>query len=65
MTSDSQKFTIISGTPSAEELMVLNQVLAAHKRVEPNPIVKRSSWAKPQMRHSKSKWIKFGLGRNT
>jgi hypothetical protein len=64
MTSDSQKFTIISGTPSAEELMVLNQVLAAHKRVEPDPIVKRSTWAKPQMRQPMPQGIKFGAGRN-
>jgi hypothetical protein len=64
MTSDSQKFTIISGTPSAEELMVLNQVLAAHKRVEPDPIVKRSTWAKPQMRQPMPHGIKFGAGRN-
>jgi len=64
MTSDSQKFTIISGTPSAEELMVLNQVLAAHKRVEPNPIVKRSTWAQPQLRQLMPQWLKFGAGRN-
>ena len=64
MTDNSQNFTIISGTPSAEELVILNQVLAAHKRVEPNPVVKRSNWSQPQLRQLMPKWIKFGEGRN-
>lgn len=64
MTDNSQNFTIISGTPGAEELAVLKQVLAAHKRVEPNPIVKRSNWAQPQLRQLMPQWIKFGAGRN-
>jgi hypothetical protein len=39
------KFTIISGKPSNEELAILTQVLNQHKRVEKDPVVKRSTWA--------------------
>ena len=64
MTTNSQEFTIISGTPSADELKVLQEVMTAHKRVEPNPIVKRSTWAQPQLRQLMPQWLKFGAGRN-
>ena len=60
----SQEFSIISGIPSNEELAILTQVLAQHKRVERDPIVKRSTWAQPQMRQSMPQAIKFGAGRN-
>ena len=60
----SEKFKIISGTPTHEELVILTQVLAQHKRVERDPIVKRSTWAKPQMRQPMPQAIKFGAGRN-
>ena len=57
-------FTIISGKPTNEELAVLTQVLAQHKKVERDPFVKRSTWAQPQMRTSMPQAIKFGSGRN-
>jgi hypothetical protein len=57
-------FTIISGKPTNEELAVLTQVLAQHKKVERDPFVKRSTWAQPQMRTSMPQAIKFGAGRN-
>ena len=57
-------FTIISGKPTNEELAVLTQVLAQHKKVERDPFVKRSTWAQPQMRTSMPQSIKFGAGRN-
>ena len=57
-------FTIISGNPSNQELAVLTQVLAQHKKVERDPFVKRSTWAQPQMRTSMPQSIKFGAGRN-
>lgn len=60
----SPKFTIISGKPSNEELAVLTQVLNQHKRVEKDPVVKRSTWAQPQMRTAMPQTIKFGAGRN-
>ena len=60
----SPKFTIISGKPSNEELAILTQVLNQHKRVEKDPVVKRSTWAQPQMRTTIPQAIKFGAGRN-
>ncbi|MBU3642358.1 MAG: hypothetical protein FGM48_00275 [Candidatus Nanopelagicaceae bacterium] len=58
------KFTIISGKPSKEELAILTQVLNQHKRVEKDPVVKRSTWAQPIMRAPMPQAIKFGAGRN-
>lgn len=58
------KFTIISGKPSNEELAILTQVLSQHKRVEKEPLVKRSTWAQPLMRAPMPQAIKFGAGRN-
>ncbi|MFM8620778.1 MAG: hypothetical protein ACKOCL_01990 [Candidatus Nanopelagicaceae bacterium] len=58
------KFTIISGTPSVEELAVITQALNQHKRVEKDPVVKRSTWAQPIMRAPMPQAIKFGAGRN-
>lgn len=57
-------FTIISGKPNEIELALLNQVLSQHKRVEKDPIVKRSNWANPIMRAPMPQSIKFGAGRN-
>ena len=58
------EFTIVSGKPSSSELAALNKALAEHKRVEPNPVVRRSNWAQPIMRASMPQAIKFGAGRN-
>ncbi len=58
------KFTIVSGKPSNEELAILTQVLNQHKRVEKDPVVKRSTWAQPIMRAPMPQSIKFGAGRN-
>lgn len=58
------RFTIVSGKPSNEELAVLTQVLNQHKRVEKDPVVKRSTWAQPIMRFAMPQAIKFGAGRN-
>lgn len=58
------RFTIVSGKPSNEELAILTQVLNQHKRVEQNPVVKRSTWAQPIMRAAMPQSIKFGAGRN-
>ena len=58
------RFSIISGEPTDEELAVLTQVLSQHKRVEKDPVVKRSTWAQPIMRAPMPQAIKFGAGRN-
>jgi hypothetical protein len=58
------RFTILSGKPTNEELAVLTQVLSQHKRVEKDPVVKRSTWAQPIMRSPMPQAVKFGAGRN-
>ncbi len=58
------RFTIVSGKPSNEELAIITQVLSQHKRVEKDPVVKRSTWAQPIMRAPMPQAIKFGAGRN-
>jgi hypothetical protein len=58
------RFTIVSGTPTNEELAVLTQVLSQHKKVEKEPFLKRSTWAQPIMRSAMPQAIKFGAGRN-
>jgi len=58
------RFTIVSGKPSNEELAILTQVLSQHKRVEKDPVVKRSTWAQPILRAPMPQAIKFGAGRN-
>jgi hypothetical protein len=57
-------FSIISGKPTNEELAVLTQVLNQHKRVEKDPVLKRSTWAQPIMRTAMPQSIKFGAGRS-
>ena len=61
------RFSIISGKPTNEELAVLTQVLSKHKRVEKDPVIKRSTWAQPIMRSpvpTSQKSIQFWAGRN-
>ena len=58
------RFKIVSGKPSNEELAIITQVLSQHKRVEKDPVVKRSTWAQPIMRAPMPQAIKFGAGRN-
>jgi hypothetical protein len=58
------RFEIIKGTPTNAELAVITQAIAQHKRVEKDPVVKRSTWAQPQMRQPMPQAIKFGAGRN-
>jgi len=58
------RFSIISGKPTNEELAVLTQVLNQHKRVEKDPVVKRSTWAQPIMRAAMPQSIKLRAGRN-
>lgn len=58
------RFSIISGKPTNEELAALTQVLSQHKRVEKDPVVRRSTWAQPIMRAAMPQAIKFGAGRN-
>ena len=56
--------SVISGSPSADELAAIELALANHKREELKPVVKRSVWAMPLMRSQLPQQIKFGSGRN-
>jgi hypothetical protein len=58
------KFTVISGKPNNEELIILTQILNQHRRVEKVPVLGRSTWARPRMRAPLPQAIKFGAGRN-
>lgn len=64
MNTPKLSFTVIAGTPSADELAVIEIALANHKREELKPVVKRSVWAAPLMRTELPQHIKFGSGRN-
>lgn len=57
-------FSVIAGSPSADELVAIELALANHKREELKPVVKRSIWAMPLMRTQLPQQIKFGSGRN-
>jgi len=43
-------FTITSGTPTLEELTVLEMALAQHERPIEEAAAMKSTWAKPQLR---------------
>lgn len=64
MTAQKNKFSVIAGNPSADELAAIEIALTNHKREELKPTVKRSVWAAPLMRTQLPQQIKFGSGRN-
>jgi hypothetical protein len=64
MTAPKNRFSVIAGNPSADELAAIELALASHKREELKPVVKRSVWAMPLMRTQLPQQIKFGSGRN-
>jgi hypothetical protein len=64
MTAPKNRFSVIAGNPSADELAAIELALVSHKREELKPVVKRSVWAMPLMRTQLPQQIKFGSGRN-
>jgi hypothetical protein len=64
MTAPIIKFSVTTGSPTADELAAIELALANHKREELKPTVKRSVWAMPLMRTQLPQQIKFGSGRN-
>jgi len=64
MNTPKAKFSVIAGSPSADELTAIGLALANHKREELKPVVKRSVWAMPLMRTQLPQTVKFGSGRN-
>jgi hypothetical protein len=57
------KFTVTSGEPTPEELLVLNAILAEHKAVSLKPVIKRSVFGLPQLRQPLPHQITFGARR--
>ena len=64
MTAPKNRFSVIAGNPSADELAAIELALVSPKREELKPVVKRSVWAMPLMRTQLPQQIKFGSGRN-
>jgi hypothetical protein len=57
------KFTVTSGNPSAEELQAIKAVLENHDALVLVPVVKRSVFGLPQLRHPLPHQITFGARR--
>lgn len=57
------KFTITSGNPTPEEILVLQAALQAHKPVDLKPVIKRSVFGLPQLRQPLPHQITYGARR--
>jgi hypothetical protein len=57
------QFEITSGNPTPEELVVIEAALAQHKREELIPVIRRSVYGLPQLRHPLPHQITFGARR--
>jgi hypothetical protein len=57
------KFSIAAGTPTDEEMAVLQAVLAHRKPVELKPVIKRSVFGLPQLRQPLPHQVTFGARR--
>lgn len=57
------QFEITSGNPTAEELAAIQAVMAQHKREELTPVIRRSVYGLPQLRHPLPHQIIFGARR--
>ena len=57
------KFTITSGNPTPEELLALEAALKLQKPVELKPVIKRSLFGLPQLRHPLPHQITYGARR--
>jgi hypothetical protein len=57
------KFTVTSGNPTPEELVVLEESLKARKPVDLKPVIKRSVFGLPQLRQPLPHQITYGARR--
>jgi hypothetical protein len=57
------QFEITSGNPTPEELVAIEAALAQHKREELMPVIRRSVYGLPQLRHPLPHQITFGARR--
>lgn len=59
------EFTITSGNPTPEELLVLREALNHHKPNELKPVIARSIFGLPQLRAPLPHQITFGARNNS
>jgi hypothetical protein len=59
------KFSILSGNPTEEELLVLKIVVDAHKVQNLKPVIKRSIFGLPHLRQPLPHQITFGARKNS
>ena len=59
------KFTVTSGNPSEEELLVIKAALNSHEMQDLTPVIKRSVFGLPQLRQPLPHQITFGARRKT
>ena len=57
------QFEITSGNPTSEELVVIEVVMAQHKREELTPVIRRSLYGLPQLRQPLPHQMTFGARR--
>ncbi len=57
------KFTITSGNPSEEDLLAIEAVLSSHEIKDLTPVIKRSVFGLPRLRHALPHQITFGARR--
>ena len=57
------KFEITNGVPTPDELAAIEAAMAAHKREELRPVIRRSVYGLPQLRQPLPRQITFGARR--
>jgi hypothetical protein len=57
------KFSVKSGNPNKEELLAIKAVLNSHEITDLKPVIKRSVFGLPQLRHALAHQITFGARR--
>lgn len=54
------EFSIIKGEATAEELMAIEHAISQHKREELIPVIRKSTFGRPQLRRPLNKNFRFG-----
>lgn len=54
------EFSIIKGEATAEELMAIEHAISRHKREELVPVIRKSTFGRPQLRKPLNKNFRFG-----
>ncbi|CAB4679046.1 unannotated protein [freshwater metagenome] len=54
------KYSIVRGTPTADELKAIEHAMASHKREELVPTIRKSGFGRPQLRKPMNIHFRFG-----